>query len=543
MHLSPTRRQFLQMTGSLGLTAGAAVLLDKLALSTALAQTWTDYKALVCIYLFGGADANNLVVPLSGAPGFGSADVTLGYPAYSAERSGPGLAIAAPPATGTEPPDTLLRISPGAANPNLGMFGLHPQLGTTFNSTTGTTTIPIPGLRSMYAQNKMAVVCNVGSLFQRISKADYLAGIGRPDQLFSHSDQIRQHQTCIFTAVYPNGVPSGTGWGGRTADKVTLNGSANFPMQTSISGAPQFMNAATTFPLVVNPAPTGLNQLLVLSGFGTTPQDTARRRALANLLTLEPGANKIVDASNQVLQNALSVSAALSVDPVLSVPDPNNPGNKIALTFPNTNLGNQLKQVAKIIKANLQQSALALKRQIFFCEVSGFDTHQSENANLPGLIQQFNEATATFYYWLQNNVPTNAGEPTLGDLRAKVTTFTQSDFNRTFSPSGSGGNVGSDHAWGTHLFVMGGAVAGGRFYGIPLPSGNGTVYPTLSKGTASPYDAETGTGRGRWVPSVSTMQFANTLAAWYGLPQDNATLDYVFPLLRTNFPTTNLGFV
>ena len=152
------------------------------------------------------------------------------------------------------------------------------------------------------------------------------------------------------------------------------------------------------------------------------------------------------------------------------------------------------------------------------------------------------QAMATFYYWLQNNAP-GTGEPTLGDLTPKVTTFTLSDFGRTFNPAGTGGIVGSDHAWGNHAVVMGGAVAGGQLYGQPLPGGNGTVFPTLGKGTGNAYDVDNSGGRGRWIPSVSTLQYANTLAAWYGLAQDAATLDYVFPLLRANFATTNLGFV
>src|SRR5262249_47675125 len=160
----------------------------------------------------------------------------------------------------------------------------------------------------------------------------------------------------------------------------------------------------------------------------------------------------------------------------------------------------------------------------------------------PGLLQQVSQALATFYYWLKNNIP-NGGTDTvpLGDLTPKVTAFTLSDFSRTFNPAGSGGIVGTDHAWGNHFLVVGGAAAAGRFYGVPLPGGNGRVFPTLSKGTASAYDVDNNGGRGRWVPSVSTLQYANTLAKWYGLPQDNATLDAVFPLLRANFASAPGG--
>lgn len=541
--LRQTRRQFLRLTASLGLGSAAASILEKCALSTAWAQVTppADYKALVCVFLNGGNDANQMVVPLSGAAGFGSADVTGGYPAYSAERAAAGLALAAPPATGPEPANTLLRITAGTANPNLGPFGLHPSLGLTFNAVTGATTIPIPSFKALYDAGKAAVVCDVGTLLQPLTKAQYQSSPNlRPDQLFSHSDQIRENQTCVFTVVAPAGVPGGTGWGGRTADRTgDLNGTSTFPMQTSISGAPQFMSGANTFPLVINPAPTALNQVLVLNGFGTAADEVARRNALTQLRSVNRGANKLIDAATRIVDEAMAVSAALSVDPQLTVPDPANPANRLALAFPNTTLGNQLKQVAKVIKANLQQAALGLRRQIFFCSLGGFDTHQNQNATQPGLLQQVNQALATFYYWLQHNAPAT-GEPTLGNLTTKVTSFTLSDFGRTFNPAGSGGIVGSDHAWGSHFLVVGGAVNGGRFYGVPLPGGNGTVFPTLSKGAASPYDTDS---RGRFIPSVSTLQYANTLAAWYGLPQDADTLDHVFPLLRTNFATTNLGFV
>src|SRR5262249_22069877 len=159
-------RQFLRLTAGLGLGGAAASVLHRFALSTAWAQTQTDYKALVCVFLNGGNDGNNTVVPLSGGTGFGTADVTGGWTAYFNERNGPGLVsttagTALPPATGAEATGQLLRISAGAANPDLGgggvTFGLNWFLGTTFNATTGTVTIPIPSLKALYDAGKMAV--------------------------------------------------------------------------------------------------------------------------------------------------------------------------------------------------------------------------------------------------------------------------------------------------------------------------------------------------------------------------------------------------
>jgi uncharacterized protein (DUF1501 family) len=515
------------MTGALGMGGAAAAVLHKLALTSAWAQTQTDYKALVCVFMAGGNDGNQTVIPLSGAPGFGSADVTLGYPAYSGERTPQGLAIAAA---------SLLPINPGAANPTLGTFGLNPAFGVAFNGGNG---ISIPGLKTNYDNGQVAIVPNVGTLPRPLSKAQYQSGLGHPDQLFSHSDQVRENQTCIFT---PGGA---TGWAGRTTDRTRdlFDLGRSFPTQTSISGAPQFMSGISNFPLVIG---TGaLNTVLVLNGFGTAADEVARKNAFNHLRTINHGANKLADAASSITDEAINVLNALSVNPLLLVPNPAG-GAAVQLTFPNTTLGQQLQQVARVIKANLQQPALALKRQIFFVQVGGFDTHQNQNTAQPPLLQQVSQALAAFYYWLQNNVP-GSGEPTLGDLTGKVTSFTMADFNRTFNPAGSGGIVGTDHAWGNHFFAVGGAVNGG-FVGVPLPGGNGSVFPTLSKGTASPYDVDNGNGgRGRWIPSVSTLQYANTLAAWYGLPQDNTSLDTVFPLLRANFASApggiNLGFV
>src|SRR5262249_23237024 len=159
---------------------------------------------------------------------------------------------------------------------------------------------------------------------------------------------IAENQTCIFAG------PTSTGWGGRLADKtLALNGTSTFPMGTSISGAPQFMAGNPSFPLVISPAPTALNSVLVLNGFGTASDELARKTAFDQLRTINQGANKLIDKVSDITDEALAVRASLSVDPQLLVPNPANPGSNVALAFPNTTLGNQLKQVAKVIKANL----------------------------------------------------------------------------------------------------------------------------------------------------------------------------------------------
>jgi uncharacterized protein (DUF1501 family) len=184
-----------------------------------------------------------------------------------------------------------------------------------------------------------------------------------------------------------------------------------------------------------------------------------------------------------------------------------------------TTLGNQLAQVAKLMKFRTQ---LNMSRQIFFVQLGGWDTHTNQIANQTSLLTQLNNALKAFY-----------DETVAQGIASQVTTFTMSDFNRTFNPAGSGSGAGSDHAWGGHHFIIGGAVNGGNFYG--RPTSNGTFFPTLVNN--GPDDAET---RGRFIPTASVEQYAGTLAKWFGLP--DADIPIAFPN-AANFPTMDLGFM
>lgn len=424
-----------------------------------------EYRALVCVFLSGGNDSNNIVVP----------NYDEGYNQYSAARGTQGLAIARA---------SLLPITP----PSMGgqVYGLHPS---------------IPELLTLWNQGKMAVVCNTGSLVQPLTRATYQAGAPRPYQLFSHSDQVEQFRTGISS------FRSLTGWGGRTADRTTgINIGAAIPMITSMAGASVFNVGANTSPLIVSPAPTPLNQVLALNGFGTATDELARRAAMDNIRTRDLSYTMVQSASF-LTQQAVNVSQQLSQNPVLTV------------TFPATTLGNQLAQVAKLMKFRTQ---LNMSRQIFFVNLGGFDTHSSELTGQSALWTQVSQAIKAFY-----------DETVAQGIASQVTTFTMSDFNRTFNPSGSGSSVGTDHAWGGHHLVIGGAVLGGDFYG--RPTSNGTFFPTLVN--AGPDDAET---RGRFIPSVAVEQYASTLARWYGLA--DADVPLVFPNIN-NFSGSNLGFM
>lgn len=425
-----------------------------------------DYKALVCVFLNGGNDSNNTVIP----------NYDEGYNQYSAARQQQGLAI---------PRASLLPVTP----PNMGgqVYGLHPSL---------------TALHQLWNQNKLAVVCNVGTLLQPLTRAQYQSGAPRPQQLFSHTNQVEQFKTAVSS------YRSNTGWGGRLADRTAnQNVGAAIPMITQLSsGANVFTVGNSSSPLIVAPSPTPLNQVLALNGFGTTSDELARLTGM-NRIRQEDLSYTLIQETSILTQQAVNVSQQLSQNPTLSV------------TFPNTSLGNQLSQVAKLMKFRTQ---LNMRRQIFYVQIGGFDTHSRQLATHINLLTEVSQAMRAFY-----------DETVAQGIASQVTTFTMSDFNRTFNPAGSGSSVGSDHAWGGHHFVMGDSVLGGDFYG--RPTSNGTFFPTLVN--TGPDDAET---RGRFIPSVAVEQFAATLAGWFGL--SNSDLQIVFPNI-SSFGSTNLGFM
>src|SRR3989442_10032069 len=475
--MNDSRRKFLR-TSVCGLT-GAAMLasMEKLNLVNAMVQQQpdvaSDYRALVCIFLAGGSDCNNMIVPFDdyNAPG-----------GYFAVRNASGLAV---------PQSALVKFTP--SNTSGVAFGFHPNLSPEVANPTQT----FKGLLDVWNAGKLAVLCNYGSLVRPITRAQYQAGIGRPYQLFSHSDQVTQQVTSVANTV------GQTGWGGRVADKTnTLNGSVALPMSISLAGLSLFCTGVNSRQLAIAAAPTTLANLLLLNWSGpSTVNPNNAGSSYRTLLGYDLDATLIKAASD-------TTSQALSADSALNQPDPT-----LATTFPTTSLGNQLKQIAKPIKIK-DAVGITMKRQIFFCQVGGFDTHTNETSNDPtipngaggqgNLLTQLSQAMRAFY-----------DEMVAQGLSNNVTTFTLSDFGRTLQPSGAGAaSVGSDHAWGSHAFIMGGSVAGGTFYGSTRPDASGLPfgYPTLQ--LAGPDDTD---NRGRWIPTTSVDQYAATLATWSGL--------------------------
>ena len=441
------RRSFIKYASLAA--AGSAAGLRPFGALNAMAQTTADYKALVCIFLYGGNDANNMLVQFD----------TAGYANYSTVR-GP-LALAQ---------NSLIQL---AQAPNFSLNGNLPDLAKLFDS------------------KAVALVTNVGTLVQPTTRALFQAGNTLPSNLFSHTDQQLEWQNASQSSVAP------TGWAGRIADtiNVSYNANAKVPMITSVAGDTVFCNGTKTTPVSVS---TG-NVFAAQCSEGTTECGAQLATAQA-LLSFSSGLS-LVQADNGIMSNAYGYAKTLT-DAVASV-------SALQTVFPATGLGAQLKQIAQLIQV---RAALGVSRQIFFAGVGNFDTHQDQ-VNLQGqLLAQISPAMAAFYAATQELNVAN-----------QVTSFTMSDFSRTFQPNS---NTGSDHAWGSHHMVMGGAVKGGQMYG---------TFPNLTLN--GPDDSG---NNGRWVPTTGSAQYAATLAQWFGVSA--AQMPSIFPNIGS-FSTANLGFI
>jgi uncharacterized protein (DUF1501 family) len=443
-----TRRTFISCA-SLAATGNILGLRPFGALNAIAQSSSSGYKALVCVFLFGGNDANNTLIPFD----------TTGYGEYSSIRG--DLALAQ---------NTLLPLTPA---PN---FALHPNL---------------PDIQTLFNNKSAAFVANVGTLVQPLTRIEYLAGQTAPVNLFSHPDQQLEWQNAAPSAA------TQTGWAGRMADLLgaSYNQSASIPMITSVAGDTVFCNGSATSPVAISPGNLGG------ASCSEGSECSARQLTAQALLTLDSGIS-LVQADDQITTNAYTYAKTLA-DAVQSI-------TPLQTVFPaNNGLAAQLKQIAQIIQV---RAALGVQRQIFFAGIGNFDTHADQLGLQASLLAQISPALAAFY---NATVELN--------VASEVTTFTMSDFSRTFQPNS---NNGSDHAWGSHHIVIGGAVNGGQIYG---------TYPTLALG--GPDDSGS---NGRWVPSTASSQYAATLAQWFGVSA--AELPTVLPAI-SNFSTTNLGFV
>lgn len=435
------RRDFLKFAAALG-AIGATCS------TRANAAAANDYKALVCIYLAGGCDGNNLIVPLD-APWNGN---------YMQIRS--GLAL-----SGSK---LLTSISDAQGQRN---FGLHYGL---------------PKLKARYG-NGVAFVLNTGVLHKPLTQAQYLAG-DAPSNLFSHSDQSVMIQSA-------RQIQDGTGWGGRLLD---VYGASSDPFAAISTATPATLLQGAQVAGNVIPPGSG-NALSGMSAWDSSVAQ-ARNKAVSDMTSMSSG-NTLRQTFNKVFSDGLVLVNSLKS---ANLPAPGSLG------FPTTSLGQQLEQAARLIAYRASKGP---GRQIFICTLSGFDTHAGQDWQQYDLFWELDDALDAF----QNVL---AG-PSFG-LAGQVTTFTQSEFGRSLQPSGTG----SDHGWGNHQMVVGGAVQDGIYGSMPDFTLGG------------PDDANS---RGVWIPKIGQAQFAGTLGKWFGAGSQE--LLQVLPELANFSGAEDLGFM
>ena len=471
-----TRRDFIRQAAcaTVGTLSVATTIRDLRFINTAVAQTsLSDYKALVCIFMSGGNDSNNLIIP-----------VGTDYASYSSVRQ--NLAL---PETG------VLPITP--LNSDGHTYGVHPKM---------------TKVQQLFGEGKAAFLFNVGPLSYPMTRAQYSSGsVPKPPQLFSHSDQVTHWQTSL-----PDQPPR-TGWGGRIADLLhplqyelsdgipTANAS-KIALCTSLAGA----NTLETGNTFAQYAVSTSGAITLSSGLSA-----AHKQRMKNILAL-PDNNLQRTAFADVTENALATGDLLNASILATASS-----SYWTVPFPNTTLGNQLKMIARLIQA---RSPLNMKRQIFFASVGGYDTHTSQVGSTAAPTDTTVGSHASLLFELSEAVYAFQRAMEQLSISDKVTSFTMSDFGRTFKTNGQG----SDHAWGSHHFVVGGAVNGNRTYG---------TFPVLS--VTGP-DAVPSSNEGRWIPKTSVDEYSATLAKWFGVSQSN--LGVVFPNLG-RFATPDMGFM
>lgn len=508
-----SRRDFLQKTALLSAVSsvGAPFALDLFKMNLAAAATTglTDYKALVCLYLGGGNDHNNMVIatdPTSWA----------GYKAARVTGGGGSIALTNPDQTAR-----VLNITHAdVAGLNTGReFGLHPSMGP---------------MKTLFDAGRVAIVANVGPLVEPIAnKIDYRSSLfQKPANLFSHSDQTAQWHTSQGNPTY--------GWGGRVAASVIGNNSPISQKFTcmSSSGNTAFLSGLGVNQYQVNASgsATAIRGLTDSQLFGVTvgtdgnplkdviTPTTSNLFEIAHAAVVQSAIDARVDLNGVMTATAPSTSTTPGPYPVdLPSTTAGAAGafvNPVSLQTETNSLATQLNTVARIIAG---RNALDAKRQIFFVSLGGFDTHDFQTNSHSILMARLAHAIEYFDRTLRTIPDTTTG--TSSDLSAKVTLFTASDFGRTFRSNGDG----TDHGWGSHHFVVGGAVNTGL-------AGGSDVYGTFPD-TVLGHNLDVGSGS--LLPQISVDQYAATLAKWFGLTTDIAT---VFPNLAA-FSTPDLGFM
>jgi uncharacterized protein (DUF1501 family) len=484
MHLpqpdNHSRRTFLRRTAQLALSGTALPMaLNLAAISEAAAFDATDYKALVCVFLYGANDYANTVVTYDDA----SYNLYSSIRGGGADQTAGGIALAKSALAAT-------LLNPTTALPGARQYALHPAM---------------TGLAGLFNSGKAAVQLNVGPLVVPLTKAQYNSAdrvnYPFPPKLFSHNDQ-----QSIWQSSSPEG--STVGWGGNMGD-LALSGNGNSLFTCiNVTGNAVFLSGDSTLSYQVS---TG-GAVAINSVKNNVYGSSAVKTALAGLIQ-QQRTHVLENEYNKVTARAIGAEAQITSGLA---------GVSLGTVFPTSNsLADQLKMVARLIGA---RNALGAKRQVFLVSLGGFDLHDNLIAQHPGLLGKVSDAMTAFY-----NATVELG------VANQVTAFTASDFGRTLTSNGDG----SDHGWGSHHFMVGGAVKGAAFYGAP---------PPVSVGNTSAAQDQWHVGQGRLLPTTSVDQYAATMASWFGVA--DSELAGILPNLRhfgtgagrPDYPT-NMGFM
>ena len=503
------------MSGGLaGLTTASAFGLQMAAAGTAAAAGASDYKALVCIFMYGGNDANNMVLATDddswgryfAARNQGADPIALMPVGMDAtpigqvnSLTGRTSALARPEQWGG-----VLPIVPGTAqaipagtSASTRTFALHPAMA------------PV---QEIFNSGRLAVLANVGTLVNPVTKAQYKArSVPLPASLYSHNDQ---------QSTWQAGAAEGArlGWGGQMGDLLASENGVN-TIFTAITtqGSAVFLAGRNVlqYPLSSNASPAMVvNGTMASSLFGSSAAPAVLKDIIMEMGGASDFANDYGAVTSRSIGAASTVNTVFSQSVVTNIPGPPVYTNPAKNAVETNTVAVQLRTVARMIAA---APTFGLKRQVFLVSAGGYDTHDTQNRDQPNNLAKLAQGLKYF-----DEVLADIGGV---DMRANVTTFTASDFSRTFNTNGDG----TDHAWGGHHLIMGGAVRGGDMYG---------QFPTVGMdldGFSNPDMAG-----GAFVPTTSVDQYAATLGAWFGV--GNSDLNTIFPNLR-NFSSANLGFV
>ncbi len=522
--MNASRRAFLrQATAYASLGAAGPLGLNLAAMSQASAQSAGDYKALVCLFLYGGNDSFNTVL----ATDADSWAHYLNHRDPSVRGTEGGTSIALPPVGATATANTtasplaslggVLALPASQRPQNAGrQFALHPAL---------------PQVRQLAQAGRVAVLANVGPLIQPTTKAQYAQSqVAKPAKLFSHNDQ-----QSTWLSFGPEGASEG--WGGRMGDllmSTNASGASGQLVQRLLTCMTPTSQSIWLTGRQVQQYQVGATGIPSLGAQGGLLGNPALRAAVSGIMN-EPGQSNLFAAAHQqtverALQASTLIGSALPTyarapwgsvggnpwsDPLLMYTNPLTGARKLNHT------ALQLQMVARLIEAN-RSAGLGARRQVFMVSLGGFDSHDSQNWEHTDRMAQLNHAMAYF--------DTVLGQMPGGDLRSNVTTFTASDFGRTFTSNGDG----TDHGWGAHHLIMGGAVAGGEVYGS---------FPQFSTADAAGvFSSPDQLGNGVLLPTTSVDQYAYTLGKWMGV--SDSDLRSILPNL-SNFSSGshNLGFM